>query len=227
MHDYKRNGTTTLFAALDVLTKEILGKCLPRHRTDEFVTFLKHIDRSIDKALQVHLVVDNYGTRSHPNVVAWLAKHPRYHLHFTPTSSSWLNLVERWFRELTTKRLMRGSFASVGELIAAIEDYLEHSNVDAKPCPSSGRRRPRRSSKRSNEDELPSNKRASIEKHTTRRTNSNPGPQQPSLGQNQKTVTAATMKRMFSISDHSRRWSPRRRGYTAAALWALEMALLH
>jgi transposase len=132
-HDYKRNGTTTLFAALNVLTGVILGKCLPRHRNGEFLTFLKLIDRSVDKALQVHLIVDNYGTHKHPNVMAWLAKHPRFHLHFTPTSSSWLNLVERWFRELTTRRLKRGSFASVGELIAAIEDYIEHSNADPKP----------------------------------------------------------------------------------------------
>ena len=132
-HDYKRNGTTTLFAALNVLTGVILGKCLPRHRNGEFLAFLKLIDRSIDKALQVHLVVDNYGTHKHPNVMAWLAKHPRFHLHFTPTSSSWLNLVERWFRELTTKRLKRGSFASVPELIAAIEDYIAHHNADPKP----------------------------------------------------------------------------------------------
>ena len=132
-HDYKRNGTTTLFAALNVLTGVILGKCLPRHRNGEFLAFLKLIDRSIDKALQVHLIVDNYSTHKHENVMAWLAKHPRFHLHFTPTSSSWLNLVERWFRELTTKRLRRGSFASVPELIAAIEDYIEHNNADPKP----------------------------------------------------------------------------------------------
>lgn len=132
-HDYKRNGTTTLFAALNVLTGVILGKCLPRHRNGEFLAFLKLIDRSVDKALQVHLIVDNYGTHKHPNVMAWLAKHPRFHLHFTPTSSSWLNLIERWFRELTTRRLKRGSFASVPELIAAIEEYIEHNNADPKP----------------------------------------------------------------------------------------------
>src|SRR5207248_70269 len=97
-HDYKRNGTTTLFAALNVLTGVILGQCLPRHRNDEFLKFLRLIDRSIDKGLQVHLIVDNYGTHKHANVKAWLIKHPRFHLHFVPTSSSWLNMVERWFR---------------------------------------------------------------------------------------------------------------------------------
>ena len=116
-----------------MLTGVILGKCLPRHRNGEFLAFLRLIDRSVDKALQVHLIVDNYGTHTHANVMAWLAKHPRFHLHFTPTSSSWLNLVERWFRELTTKRLKRGSFASVPELIAAIEDYIDHNNADPKP----------------------------------------------------------------------------------------------
>ncbi len=132
-HDYKRNGTTTLFAALNVLTGAILSKCLPRHRNGEFLTFLRLIDRSTAKSLQVHLIVDNYGTHNHENVKTWLAKHPRVHLHFTPTSSSWLNLVERWFRDLTTKRLRRGSFGSVPELIAAIEDYIEHHNADPKP----------------------------------------------------------------------------------------------
>ncbi len=132
-HDYKRNGTTTLFAALNVLTGVLLGKCLPRHRNGEFLQFLRLIDRHIDKSLQVHLIVDNYGTHKHANVKAWLAKHPRFHLHFIPTSSSWLNMVERWFRELTTKRLKRGSFTSVPELIAAIEDYIANHNDDPKP----------------------------------------------------------------------------------------------
>ena len=132
-HDYKRNGTTTLFAALNVLTGVILGQCLPRHRNDEFLKFLRLIDRSIDKGLQVHLIVDNYGTHKHANVKAWLIKHPRFHLHFVPTSSSWLNMVERWFRDLTTKRLKRGSFASVPELIAAIEDYIVNHNNDPHP----------------------------------------------------------------------------------------------
>ena len=96
-HDYKRHGTTTLFAALDVLTGKVIGKCFARHRHDEFLHFLRTIDTSVPRKLQIHLIVDNYGTHTHPNVKAWLAKHPRFHLHFTPTSSSWLNLVERWF----------------------------------------------------------------------------------------------------------------------------------
>jgi len=132
-HDYKRNGTTTLFAALNVLSGVILGKCLPRHRNGEFLTFLRLIDRSVEKGLQIHLIVDNYGTHKHANVKAWLAKHPRFHLHFVPTSSSWLNMVERWFRDLSTKRLKRGSFASVPELIAAIDDYIANHNDDPKP----------------------------------------------------------------------------------------------
>lgn len=132
-HDYKRHGTTTLFAALNVLTGVILGKCLPRHRNSEFLAFLKLIDRTVAKGVQIHLIVDNYGTHKHANVVAWLTKHPRFHLHFVPTSSSWLNMVERWFRELTTKQLKRGSFASVPELVAAIEDYIAHHNDDPKP----------------------------------------------------------------------------------------------
>ena len=132
-HDYKRNGTTTLFAALNVLTGMLIFKCLPRHRNSEFLTFLRLIDRSIEKGKKIHLIVDNYGTHGHDNVRAWLAKHPRFSLHFVPTSSSWLNLVERWFRELTEKRIRRGSFHSVADLIAAIEDYIAHHNVDPKP----------------------------------------------------------------------------------------------
>ena len=123
-HDYKRNGTTTLFAALDVATGKVFGQCLPRHRHEEFLTFLRTIDRNVPKSLQVHLILDNYHTHKHPQTRAWLAKHSRFHLHFTPTSSSWLNLVERWFRELTDKNLRRGSFPSVPELIASIEHYL-------------------------------------------------------------------------------------------------------
>jgi transposase len=132
-HDYKRNGTTTLFAALNVLTGMLLFKCMPRHRNNEFLTFLRLIDRTIDKGLKVHLIVDNYGTHKHANVRAWLAKHPRFTLHFVPTSSSWLNLVERWFRELTDKKIRRGSFTSVAELIAEIEDYIARHNADPKP----------------------------------------------------------------------------------------------
>ena len=132
-YDYKRNGTTTLFAALDVLTGIVIGECLPRHRHTEFLKFLRKIDKEVPKALQVHLICDNYATHKHPNVKAWLAKHPRFHLHFTPTSSSWLNLVERWFRELTDKALRRGVFHSVPDLIEKIEEYLEAHNDNPRP----------------------------------------------------------------------------------------------
>jgi transposase len=132
-HDYKRNGTTTLFAALDVLTGKVIGECLPRHRHEEFLKFLRTIDREVPTGLQVHLICDNYATHKHPDVQAWLTKHPRFHLHFTPTSSSWLNLVERWFRELTDKALRRGVFHSVPDLIATIEAYLAAHNDDPRP----------------------------------------------------------------------------------------------
>ena len=131
-HDYKRNGTTTLFAALNVLTGVVIGECLPRHRHGEFLKFLRKIDREVPKGLAVHMILDNYATHKHPNVKAWLEKHPRFHLHFTPTSSSWLNLVERWFRELDDKAIRRGVFGSVPSLIAAIEEYLEANNDDPK-----------------------------------------------------------------------------------------------
>ena len=132
-HDYKRHGTTTLFAALDVLTGTVIGECLPRHRHEEFLMFLRRIDREVPKELAIHLILDNYGTHTHPDVVTWLGRHKRFHLHFTPTSSSWLNLVERWFRELTDKRIRRGVFHSVPELVAAIEEYLAVHNADPKP----------------------------------------------------------------------------------------------
>ena len=132
-HDYKRNGTATLFAALDFATGTVFGQCQPRHRHEEFLTFLRTIDRNIPKALAVHLILDNYATRKHKNVTAWLVKHPRFHLHFTPTSSSWLNLVERFFRELTDKNLRRGAFPSVPDLIASIETYLRVNNEHPKP----------------------------------------------------------------------------------------------
>ena len=109
-HDYKRNGTTTLFAALNVLTGMVIGQCLPRHRHREFLKFLRTIDREVPKGLQIHLILDNYATHRHADVQRWLDAHPRFHLHFTPTSSSWLNQVERWFRELTDKALRRGAF---------------------------------------------------------------------------------------------------------------------
>lgn len=132
-HDYKRNGTSTLFAALDVATGKVIGQCLPRHRHEEFLKFLRTIDRQVPKGLAVHLILDNYATHKHADVVKWLSKHPRFHLHFTPTSSSWLNLVERWFRELTEKALRRGVFGSVPDLINAVEVYLDASNNDPKP----------------------------------------------------------------------------------------------
>jgi transposase len=122
-HDYKRHGTTTLFAALDVLTGKVIGSCLPKHRHSEFLKFLKVIDAEVPEGLDLHLILDNYSTHKHANVQACLTKHPRFHLHFTPTSSSWLNLVERWFRELTDKALRRGVFQSVPDLIGAIEAY--------------------------------------------------------------------------------------------------------
>ena len=132
-HDYKRHGTTTLFAALDVKSGRVIGECQPRHRAKEFIRFLNRIDRAVRKTLDVHLVLDNYGTHKTPEVKAWLARHPRFHCHFTPTSASWLNLVERFFAEITTKRIRRGVFASVAELEAAIREYLDNHNADPKP----------------------------------------------------------------------------------------------
>jgi transposase len=132
-HDYKRNGTTTLFAALNLLEGTVIGQCLPRHRHQEFLKFLRHLDRAFPPPLPLHLILDNYGTHQHDRVTQWLAKHPRFHLHFTPTSSSWLNLVERWFRELTEKRIRRGVFRSVTELTSAIEQFLSVYNQHPKP----------------------------------------------------------------------------------------------
>src|SRR5436190_18843064 len=133
-HDYKRNGTTTLFAALSTLDGSVVGQCLPRHRHQEFLKFLRTLDREFPRALELHLIVDNYRTHKHAKVDAWLERHPRFHLHFTPTSSSWLNLVERWFRELTEKAIRRGVCHSVPDLIAAIEKLLAAHNHDPKPC---------------------------------------------------------------------------------------------
>lgn len=132
-HDYKRHGTTTLFAALDVHTGTVIGECLPKHRNDEFLSFLKRLDKETEKALDVHLIVDNYSTHKHPNVKKWLEKHPRFHMHFTPTSASWLNLVERFFRDITEDRIRRGVFRSVKELEAAIGEYVAHRNTKPKP----------------------------------------------------------------------------------------------
>ena len=132
-HDYKRHGTTTLFAALNVLTGEVTGRCFERHRHEEFLKFLKVIDAEVPKGQAIHVILDNYSTHKHANVQRWLATHKRFHLHFTPTSSSWLNQVERWFRDLDAKALRRGSFASVPDLIAAIEDYLQAHNAEPVP----------------------------------------------------------------------------------------------
>ena len=132
-HDYKRNGTTTLFAALNTLDGRVIGQCLPRHRHQEFLKFLRTINRETHRELDLHLIVDNYGTHTHPNVIAWLDKHPRFHMHFTPTSASWLNLVERWFRKITDKRIRRGVFKSVDDLVVAIMDYLAANNAAPKP----------------------------------------------------------------------------------------------
>ena len=132
-HDYKRNGTTTLFAALSMLDGRVVGQCLPRHRHQEFLKFLRTIDREFPGEHELHLIIDNYRTHTHANVNAWLAKHPRFHLHFTPTASSWLNLVERWFRELTDKAIRRGVFHSVPDLIDAIHAFLDAHNDDPKP----------------------------------------------------------------------------------------------
>jgi transposase len=132
-HDYKRHGTTTLFAALDVLTGTVIGQCMPRHRHQEWLKFLKTIDREVPKDLAIHLILDNYATHKHQDVGKWLDNHPRFHLHFTPTSSSWLNLVERWFRELTDKALRRGVFHSVPDLIASIQEYIDSHNDAPRP----------------------------------------------------------------------------------------------
>jgi transposase len=127
-HDYKRHGTTTLFAALNLLNGKVIGECLPRHRSREFIRFLAKIDSETPAGLDLHLIVDNYSTHKSPPVKRWLKRHPRFHLHFIPTSSSWLNLIERWFGEITRKRIRRGTFTSVMQLIKAIESYLKEHN---------------------------------------------------------------------------------------------------
>lgn len=135
-HDYKRNGTTTLFAALNVLTGVVIGQCLPRHRNGEFLKFLRTIDRQVPKGLQIHMILDNPRQLRHPHPRqrrGLAGQASRFHLHLIPTSSSWLNMVERWFRELTEKAIRRGVFKSVPDLIAAIEAYLQANNNDPKP----------------------------------------------------------------------------------------------
>src|SRR6202140_451102 len=132
-HDYERHGTTTLFAALNVLEGTVIGECQSRHRHQEFLRFLDRIDRSVDAEREIHLVLDNYGTHKHPAVKKWLSARPRYHVHFIPTSSSWLNQIERWFAEITRKRIRRGTFRSVRELIKTIQDYIRLYNKNPRP----------------------------------------------------------------------------------------------
>ena len=141
-HDYKRHGTTTLFAALEVATRRIIQASLPRHRHQEFLKFMRQVVRTVPKGLAIHVILDNYATHKHPKVNAWLARHKRVHFHFTPTSTSWLNLVERFFSELTERQLRRLAVTSVGELIEHITRYIDRRNINPKPLsglPVSGR----------------------------------------------------------------------------------------
>ena len=139
-HDYKRNGTTTLFAAIELAEGRLIGTCMPRHRHQaswsaarpEWIKFLKQIDKETPAELDLHLIVDNYSTHKHPKVKSWLKRHRRFHMHFTPTASSWLNLIERWFREITDKRILRGTFNSVEALVKAIESYIAEHNENPK-----------------------------------------------------------------------------------------------
>jgi transposase len=132
-HDYKRNGTATLFAAMSTLDGSVISMCDDRHRHQEWLKFLRVIDDVTTPNQELHLIADNYATHKHPKVQKWLARHPRFHMYFTPTSSSWLNMVERFFRDLTTERLRRGVFTSVSELVAAIDEYVAHHNHHPKP----------------------------------------------------------------------------------------------
>lgn len=131
-HDYKRNGTTTLFAALEVVNGKVIGTCMQKHRHQEWIKFLQLIDKETPPELDLHLIVDNYATHKHPKVKKWLKRHPRFHMHFTPTSSSWLNLVERWFREITDKRIRRGVFRNVNELKTAIMSFIDAHNESSR-----------------------------------------------------------------------------------------------
>lgn len=132
-HDYKRHGTTTLFAAMEILEGKVISQCMARHRHQEWLRFLRQIDRECPQPFDVHLIIDNYGTHKHPKVLAWLNRNPRFHCHFIPTSSSWLNIIERFFRELTSKPVRRGSFGSVAELEQAIRNYIEQHNENPLP----------------------------------------------------------------------------------------------
>ena len=132
-HDYYRHGTTTLFAALNVLDGSVITQCKPRHRHQEFLSFLNHLDHNVPEDLEVHLIADNYATHKHPRVKAWLAHRPRYHMHYTPTYASWLNQVERWFGLITQRAIRRGSFRSVSDLIRKIDSFVTHYNASSKP----------------------------------------------------------------------------------------------
>ena len=132
-HDYFRHGTTTLFAALDIANGSVIGQCKPRHRHQEFLAFLRHVERNVPADLAIHLIVDNYSTHKHAKVRAWLARRPRFHLHFTPTYASWLNQVERWFGLITQQAIRRGSFKSVPDLVAHIRQYIDHDNLHPTP----------------------------------------------------------------------------------------------
>ena len=132
-HDYERHGTTTLFAALDVAAGKVIGPCQPRHRHQQFIRFLDKVDTETDSGLAVHLILDNYGAHKHPDVKQWFTHHPRYQVHFTPTSASWLNPVEPWFAEITRKRIRRGTFRSVRELEKAIRAYIRDHNTTPQP----------------------------------------------------------------------------------------------
>lgn len=132
-HDYKRHGTTTLFAALNIADGQVIGTCMDQHRHQEWLKFLGLVDRATPQGQQLHLIADNYATHKHPKVQRWLARHKRFHMHFTPTSASWLNMIERFFRDLTCNRVRRGVFHSVPELIAAIDGYIAQHNQQPKP----------------------------------------------------------------------------------------------
>ena len=132
-HDYVRHGTTTLFATLDIATGAVFTECKPRHRHQEFLSFLRHLDESVPPELELHLIVDNYATHKHPKVRTWLAQRPRYHMHYIPTYSSWLNQVERWFGLITQRAIRRGTFTSVADLIQKIDSFVQHYNRSSRP----------------------------------------------------------------------------------------------
>ncbi|HUH02821.1 MAG TPA: IS630 family transposase [Kofleriaceae bacterium] len=132
-HDYLRHGTTTLFAALDIASGTVISQCKPRHRHQEFLAFLRHVDRNVPAEFDVHLIIDNYATHKHAKVKAWLAQRPRYHVHYTPTYASWLNQIERWFGLITQQAIRRGSFSSVKDLVTKIDHFVEHYNAHSRP----------------------------------------------------------------------------------------------